>query len=60
MSDISPENYAEFITQDGPESPSRCEEEVPRIEDLQPPFMMSDPRLQTILLPKIPGAVIDR
>lgn len=60
MSDISPENYAEFITQDGPESPSCCEEEVPRIEDLQPPIMRPDPGPRTVLLPKIPGAVIDR
>lgn len=52
MSDINPENYAEFTTQDGPESPSCGEGELPRVEDLQPPEMVEDPRRQIILQPK--------
>ncbi|MEU8659239.1 hypothetical protein [Actinoplanes philippinensis] len=52
MSDINPENYAEFTTQDGPECPSRCDEETPRVEDLQPPDMVEDPRRQIVLQPK--------
>ncbi|SDT67104.1 hypothetical protein [Actinoplanes derwentensis] len=47
MSDINPENYAEFTTQDGPGN-----EEPPRVEDLQPPDMVEDPRSQIVLLPK--------
>ncbi|MDI6098200.1 hypothetical protein QLQ12_06240 [Actinoplanes sp. NEAU-A12] len=52
MSDINPENYAEFTTQDGPDCPSCCDEELPRVEDLQPPDMVEDPQRQIILLPK--------
>ena len=52
MSDINPENYAEFTTQDGPECPSCCDEGLPRVEDLQPPDMVEDPRQQIVLLRK--------
>lgn len=52
MSDINPENFAEFTTQDGPEEPSVCDEEPPQIEDLQPPDMVLDPARQIILQPK--------
>ncbi|MEU4564748.1 hypothetical protein AB0F72_40730 [Actinoplanes sp. NPDC023936] len=52
MSDVNPENYAEFTTQDGPEEPSVGDEGLPRIEDLQPPDMVVDPSRQIILLPK--------
>lgn len=55
MSDINPENYAEFTTQDG----SRDDEPL-RVEDRQPLTMVDDPRSQIVLLPKIPGAAIDR
>ncbi|MEV6306465.1 hypothetical protein AB0M02_44145 [Actinoplanes sp. NPDC051861] len=56
MSDINPENWAEFTTQDGPEEPSVGDEGLPRIEDLQPRDFVSDPSRQIILLP----AAIDR
>jgi hypothetical protein len=52
MSDISPENYAEFTTQDGPDEPSVGDEGLPRVEDLQPPDFESDPRRQIVLQPK--------
>ncbi len=55
MSDVNPENYAEFTTQDGP-----GDEETLRVEDLQPPGMVGDPRPRIVLLPEIPGAAIDR
>ncbi len=55
MSDINPENYAEFTTQDGP-----GDSEPLRVEDLQPPGMVGDPRSQIVLQPEIPGAAIDR
>jgi hypothetical protein len=53
MSDINPENWAEFTTQDGP---SAGDDEGPKPEDLQPADMVSDPGRQIILAP----AVIDR
>ena len=56
MSDINPENFAEFTTQDGPWEPSVGDSEVPEVEDLQPAEMVSDPARQIILVP----AVIDR
>lgn len=52
MSDINPENYAEFTTQDGPDEPSVGDEGLPRVEDLQPSDFVSDPQRQIILLPK--------
>ena len=52
MSDMNPENFAEFTTQDGPDSPSIGEEDQPSVADLQPPDMVTDPRFQIILLPQ--------
>jgi hypothetical protein len=52
MSDINPENWAEFTTQDGPEEPSVGDDGGPRVEDLQPAEMVSDPARQIILRPK--------
>ena len=52
MSDFNPENFAEFTTQDGPESPGVGEDSLPAIADLQPPDMVSDPRYQIVLLPQ--------
>ncbi|GIF09523.1 hypothetical protein [Actinoplanes siamensis] len=52
MSDLNPENFAEFTTQDGPEPPSLSEEDLPAIVDLQPPDMVTDPRHQIVLLPQ--------
>ena len=52
MSDINPENFAEFTTQDGPSSPSIGEEGEPAVIDLQPADMVSDPRSQIVLLPQ--------
>ncbi|BCY06293.1 hypothetical protein [Actinoplanes sp. L3-i22] len=52
MSDLNPENFAEFTTSDGPESPSVGEPDGPPIVDLQPPDMVSDPRYQIVLLPQ--------
>ena len=52
MSDFNPENYAEFTTQDGPGEPGVGDDELPRIEDLQPPDMVVDPARQIVLLPK--------
>ena len=52
MSDLNPENYPEFTTQDGSECPSCCVEEPPRVEDLQPADVVEDPRRQISLLPK--------
>ncbi|MEV6350983.1 hypothetical protein [Actinoplanes sp. NPDC051851] len=51
MSDINPENFAEFATQDGPSSPSVGDDDV-EVTDLQPPEMVSDPRYQIVLLPQ--------
>jgi hypothetical protein len=52
MSDLNPENFAEFTTQDGPESPSVGEENLPPVADQQPADMVSDPRYQIVLLPQ--------
>ncbi|GIE91074.1 hypothetical protein [Actinoplanes regularis] len=52
MSDLNPENFAEFCTQDGPESPSVGDDELPAVADLQPPDMVTDPRSQIVLLPQ--------
>jgi hypothetical protein len=52
MSDLNPENFAEFTTQDGPESPSVGEENLPPAADQQPADMVSDPRYQIVLLPQ--------
>lgn len=48
MSDLNPENFAEFTTSDGPDSP----DDSPSTVDLQPPDMVSDPRHQIVLLPQ--------
>ncbi|WIM97799.1 hypothetical protein ACTOB_001352 [Actinoplanes oblitus] len=52
MSDINPENFAEFTTQDDGESWSIGEEGLPAVVDLQPPDMVTDPRSQIVLLPQ--------
>jgi hypothetical protein len=52
MSDINPENFAEFTTQDGPDSPGIGDEDLPSVVDLQPPDMVTDPRRQIVLLPQ--------
>jgi hypothetical protein len=52
LSDLNPENFAEFTTSDGPESPSNGEPDGPAAIDLQPPDMVSDPRYQIVLLPQ--------
>ncbi|MCW2143309.1 hypothetical protein [Actinoplanes cyaneus] len=52
MSDLNPENFAEFTTSDGPDSPGVVHADAPAIVDLQPPDMVSDPRYQIVLLPQ--------
>ncbi len=52
MSDLNPENFAEFTTSDGPDSPSTTSDTGPSEIDLQPPDMVSDPRYQIVLLPQ--------
>ncbi|WP_436522574.1 hypothetical protein [Actinoplanes sp. HUAS TT8] len=52
MSDLNPENFAEFTTSDGPDSPSVSEDDTLAVADLQPPDMVSDPRYQIVLLPQ--------
>ncbi|GAA2690504.1 MULTISPECIES: hypothetical protein [Actinoplanes] len=52
MSDLNPENFAEFCTQDGPGCPGLGEEAGPATADLQPADMVSDPRYQIVLLPQ--------
>jgi hypothetical protein len=52
LSDLNPENFAEFTTSDGPDSPGVVHTDGPAIVDLQPPDMVSDPRYQIVLLPQ--------
>ncbi|GIF16200.1 hypothetical protein [Actinoplanes teichomyceticus] len=52
MSDLNPENFAEFTTQDGPGCPSVGDDDPPPADDPQPPDMVSDPRFPIILVPQ--------
>ncbi|MFI1988330.1 hypothetical protein [Actinoplanes sp. NPDC020271] len=52
MSDLNPENFAEFTTSDGPDSPSIALTDGPATIDLQPRDMVTDPRHQIVLLPQ--------